>query len=287
MLTRSSTRILACMAITLPPVLAMRWSSLDPPCGIDSKVTVYKDNPRYGELVHTWGDVRGGWRGSVLANGKIFGIPTNATTILEIDPETRSVSTFGNVGGGGSDSDCAGHLNCGVDKWIEGVLVPSGKILGIPFAAESVLEIDPVARTATTWGVLSSSVKRKWLGGVLADNGMVYAIPYDSPTVLEIVRRARAHTYPCSHTKPTPCPPAPNPAPQNPETNAVTTFGNVGYDSCKWYGGVLAPNGRIYTIPYSAVFVMEIVRIPTLTQPSPPDSPRPNSNPSACPALDL
>ena len=63
-----------------------------------------------------------------------------------------------------------------------GVLAPNGKIYGIPYASTTVLEIDPVARTATTFG----SVTGYWQGGVLAPNGKIYGIPHNSTTVLEI-----------------------------------------------------------------------------------------------------
>ena len=126
-------------------------------------------------------------------------------------------------------------------------------------AAESVLEIDPLTHDVSTFGVISSSVKRKWVEGVLARNGKIYAIvrsmplehtptpaaaeptprmilgvplaqPYDAPTILEI----------------------------DPVTHSLETFGNVGREPCKWYGGVLAPNDKIYAIPYASQFVMEI-----------------------------
>ena len=151
--------------------------------------------------------------------------------MLEIDPVTRTVSTFGQLGSSVSDGQCAGSVHCGEEKWIGGVLIPnSGKIIGIPYAAETVLEIDPAARTTTTFGVVSSSVKRKWVDGVLGRNGLVYAIPYDADVVLEI----------------------------DPDTRALMLFGRVGADPCKWYGGVLGPNDKIYTIPYSSPYVLEI-----------------------------
>tara|TARA_B110001452_G_scaffold260718_1_gene258562 strand:+ start:2022 stop:3914 length:1893 start_codon:yes stop_codon:yes gene_type:complete len=205
--------------------------SLDPPCKADGQ---YVHSSTYGARVSTWGQVtRGGWRGAVLGpdGHTIYGIPTNATTVLEIDAVKRTISTFGDLGTALSSDACAGALHCGVDRWIGGVLAPStGKIIGIPYAAETVLEIDPATRTATTFGVLSSPVKRKWVEGVLGHNGNVYGIPYDADTVLEI----------------------------NPETHAVQTFGNVGSQPCKWYGGVLAPNKKIYTIPYASQVILQI-----------------------------
>jgi hypothetical protein len=144
--------------------------------------------------------------------------------------ETRTVSTFGHLGNGPTETQCSGSVHCGEEKWIGGVLTNTGKIIGIPYGAETVLEIDPAARTTTTFGIVSSTVKRKWVDGVLARNGLIYAIPYDADVILEI----------------------------DSETRALMLFGRVGGDPCKWYGGVLGPNDKIYTIPYSSPYVLEI-----------------------------
>jgi len=128
---------------------------------------LYRDIDTFGSL----GSDSGKWEGGVLApNGKIYGIPHNSTAVLEIDPASRTATTFGSL----SDSG----------KWIGGVLAPNGKIYGIPCNSTAVLEIDPASRTATTFGSLSGSYK--WIGGVLAPNGKIYGIPYYSTAVLEI-----------------------------------------------------------------------------------------------------
>jgi hypothetical protein len=111
------------------------------------------------------------WVGGVLApNGKIYGFPYNATTVLEIDPETQTAATFGSLSG--------------TNKWRSGVLAPNGKIYGVPFSSTTVLEIDPETQTAATFGSLPES--GKWIGGVLAPSGKIYGIPYDATTVLEL-----------------------------------------------------------------------------------------------------
>ena len=148
---------------------------------------------------------------------KVYGIPTNASSVLEIDPLQRKVTTFGQLGEPTTALECSGKLHCGVEKWIGGVLADNGHIIGIPYGAESVLDIDTATHTASTFGVLASGGPRKWIGGALGHNSMVYAIPFDAGDVLEI----------------------------NPYTKALTRFGNLGLQACKWYGGVRAPNGRI------------------------------------------
>ena len=113
------------------------------------------------------------WTGGVLApNGKIYGIPYNSTTVLEIDPVNKTTSEFGTHSGPAY-------------KWIGGVLAPNGKIYGIPYYGITILEIDPVNKTSTEFGSFPGSTY-KWSGGVLAPNGKIYGIPCNSTTVLEI-----------------------------------------------------------------------------------------------------
>ena len=71
-------------------------------------------------------------------------------------------------------------------KWYGGVLGPDGRIYGIPFASESVLIIDPVAKTAdiTTITGLPGGYSYKWRGGVLGPDGKIYGMPYHSESVL-------------------------------------------------------------------------------------------------------
>ena len=111
------------------------------------------------------------WSGGVLAaNGSIYGIPYNSTTVLKIDPTTDTSTTFGSLSG--------------TAKWETGVLAANGSIYGIPRDSTTVLKIDPTTDTATTFGSLSGT--SKWSGGVLAANGSIYGIPLNSTTVLKI-----------------------------------------------------------------------------------------------------
>jgi hypothetical protein len=210
------------------------------------------------ESILTFGSLSGSlkWSGGVLApNGKIYGIPFDATEVLEIDPIGLTTSTFGSLSGsskwGGGvlapngkiygipfeatqvleidpvnrTTSTFGSLGASLGKWFDGVLAPNGKIYGIPLAATQVLEIDPVGLTTSTFGTLGGG----WAGGVLAPNGKIYGIPYIATDILEI----------------------------DPVSLTTSTFGSLG-GSTKWVGGVLAPNGKIYGIPYDATQVLEI-----------------------------
>ena len=89
---------------------------------------------------------------------------------LFVLPNTRKTTLFGSLSGAG--------------KWFGGVLAPNGKIYGIPFDSDQILEIDPVTQTTVLFGSLSGT--SKWFGGVLAPNGKIYGIPYSSTSILEI-----------------------------------------------------------------------------------------------------
>ncbi|HMV45501.1 MAG TPA: putative Ig domain-containing protein [Leptospiraceae bacterium] len=215
------------------------------------------------ETVGVMGSNYGGvnkWYGAVLApNGKIYGIPRSATTILIIDPATDTTSTI-------PSPDLSG-----IQKWIGGVLAPNGKIYGIPNAGTSILVIDPNTNTATTFGSFIGG--GKWVGGVLAPNGKIYCIPADSTSVL-VIDPATDTTYTFGSLSGTVAKwyggvLAPNGKiygiPNNetsvlvidPNTDSISTFGSL-VGGNKWRGGVIAPNGKIYGIPANSATILEI-----------------------------
>ena len=70
-------------------------------------------------------------------------------------------------------------------KYSGGVLAPNGKIYCIPFLADTILVIDPIQSTTTTFAS-PLTTSNKWGGGVLAENGKIYGIPDNAESVLEI-----------------------------------------------------------------------------------------------------
>ena len=134
--------------------------------------------------------------------------PYDAPTILEIDPVTHTLETFGAVG----SEEC---------KWYGGVLAPNNKIYAIPYASQYVLEISPENRTASIFAQVGTGWG-KWSGGVLAGNGKIYGIPSSSTSILEIdVTSGTITAY----------------------GHGMMPGGGQLAD--KWNGGVLAPNGVI------------------------------------------
>jgi hypothetical protein len=164
--------------------------------------------------------------GGVLApNGKIYCLPYSGSKILELDPNTRTASTFGTVSG----------------SYKVSVLAPNGKIIGIPSNASTILELDPVAKTTTTFGTVSTGGSWRYLGGVLGANGKIYAIPGGASDILEIDPDARTVTSVGGSV-------VSEVVPQNDNSSSFY----------KWEGGVLAPNGQIYSAPLYAQSILEI-----------------------------
>ena len=124
-----------------------------------------------------------------------------------------------------------------------GVLAPSGKIYGISSATQNVGILDPVQKTfdTTSVSIVSGSTFNVFngvFGGVLAPNGKMYCIPSNMRAVCVI----------------------------DPDTNtydttlvSLTTGSTFSQPVRNWFGNVLAPNGKIYGIPWrgSSVAVLD------------------------------
>ena len=68
---------------------------------------------------------------SLAPDGKIYGIPRSATTVLIIDPQA-----------GTADASSLGGLPAGGNKWSGGLLGPNGLIYGVPGLQDPFLVID-------------------------------------------------------------------------------------------------------------------------------------------------
>jgi hypothetical protein len=152
-------------------------------------------------------------------DGNIYTFPGVGSTIYKLDVFNESISPIVDSG-----------VISNSDNYTSGCLSSNGKIYAVPAKAASVLKIDPVEKTATTFGSFSSSGEYKWQGAILAPNGKIYGTPYRSTAILEI----------------------------DTETDTVSTFGNV---TGGWVGGCLSSNGKIYCPPYSGEVTTSILKI--------------------------
>ncbi|MGL4999539.1 MAG: hypothetical protein ACRC5T_11270 [Cetobacterium sp.] len=194
-----------------------------------------------------------GYKGLVLApNGKIYGIPCNSTTALEVNIENGTVFTFG-------DSQ-------GAVKFDGGVLAPNGKIYGIPYILSSVLEIDPITKTLSFFPAETNEC----IGGVLAPNGKIYGIPHYYGYVLEINPFDKTSTKFNGISKmyggalgldgKIYCVPydATSVLIIDPTTKTTSSLGSFSSGGSKYRGAVTAPNGKIYGMGYFSGNFLEI-----------------------------
>lgn len=221
-------------------------------------------------------NINQGWWGGVLGpNGKIYTTPYMSNSTLILDPETETYTqqfintpvNSGFVGGVCTNgkiyylassavlvndifnnrfynidisygSNTSGYFGC--------CLGVNGKIYGIPGNANNVLVLNPNDESYyfLTSSDISAAIGSKWAGGVLAPNGIIYCMPSIETFFLMI------NTNNDTISKLT-----------NGPTLALTSgvsFGN------KYIGGALAPNGKIYAMPYSntgantGIYVLEI-----------------------------
>jgi hypothetical protein len=174
------------------------------------------------------------WLGGVLApNGKIYGVPYDATTILEFDPQNfnNSREITPNIG-----------ALTGSSKYVGGVLATNGKIYFAPYSEDRFLELDPEnPEDASKVGpVLNGSGCCQCHGTALAPNGKIYCVPEDNAYVLEF-------------------------NPEDPNSSRQITDIDFSSDS-SWEGLRLAPNGKLYAVPDDRSTILEIdARTDTVT----------------------
>ena len=111
-------------------------------------------------------------RGARGRDGSIYGVPSNANTVLRIQPATGKCDIIG--------GPWPGHW-----KWHGGVMGPDGNIYGIPCNAEQVLKIDTVTGECSLFGGPYPG-RLKWYGGLLGCDGCIYGIPNCAQHVLKI-----------------------------------------------------------------------------------------------------
>jgi hypothetical protein len=174
------------------------------------------------------------WIGGCLAtNGKIYGIPQNATDILVIDPETNIASTT--LVSGTTGSTLSGTL-----KWYGGALAPNGKIYAATRASTSVLVIDPFTNTFDTTSVsltTGSTFFGAYANAVLAQNGKIYCVPRGAEFICII-----------------------DPEKNTFDTTSITLSAGstLSGGSNKYGGGVLAMDGKIYGISRLASSILVV-----------------------------
>lgn len=97
-------------------------------------------------------------------NGKVYGIPSSATSIIEIDPETATYTLYGD-------------LPVTNNKYCKGFLGTNGNIYMLPRNASSILEFNPTTKVLTEYGDFGATVD-KFFTGTLGTDGRIHFIGY-------------------------------------------------------------------------------------------------------------
>jgi len=151
--------------------------------------------------------------------GACFALPSNASSVLRIDPATQEVTTIG----GPFSGDWL---------WHGGNLASDGNIYAIPCNAEQVLKINVRTSEVSMIGPKFPG-RQKWYGGILASNGCIYGIPQNSTGVLKI----DPSTGECS----------------------VLAEGTLTEGGWKWHGGTAGDDRHIiYGFPNNSDYVLKV-----------------------------
>eukprot|EP00038_Savillea_parva_P011835 m.200439 g.200439 ORF g.200439 m.200439 type:complete len:428 (+) comp21051_c0_seq1:132-1415(+) len=159
--------------------------------------------------------------GPAHPSGLCLCLPSNASTVLCIDPATQDVFTMGD-----------GHPAMKGDwLWHGGALGDDGCVYGVPCNAEQVLKINPRTREVTVIGPTFEG-RQKWYGGIKAASGAIYGIPHTARGVLKI----------------------------DPATGECSVIGDELVEGgWKWHGGTTNRDGTIiYGFPNHADSVLRI-----------------------------
>ena len=180
------------------------------------------------------------YAGGVLGlDGKIYCVPWSSDALLIIDTQMGTVSQI-----------LSPFIPQSVTgKWAGGALGPNGNICFTPYNYATILVITPsITPTITPINITQPLITSSWFGAVLGQNGKIYCIPAYESRILEI----DSSTFIFSLISVS-------------ALTGTTALVATNYD--KYRGGVLASNGKIYSVPYVATDIMILnTDLPTETK---------------------
>ena len=162
--------------------------------------------------------------------GLVFALPSNADTVLRIDPATQVVSELVEGSNGGGKGGAAAAVGSG------GAAVTAAATAAATAATAATAGVAGAAAAASA-GVEGAAGGLagdwKWHGGNLGCDGMIYGIPGNAASVIRV----------------------------DPRTSEVAMVGAKFEGRQKWYGGIVASSGSIYGIPQTATGVLKITPV--------------------------
>jgi hypothetical protein len=104
--------------------------------------------------------------------GVCLALPSNAASILKIDPETSNVYTFG-------EALLKGQIHLGWLYHGGNLAKQNGWVYAIPANATRVIKFHPVTDEVMFVGPDLGEMKQKWYGGIVGLDGCIYGIPHN------------------------------------------------------------------------------------------------------------
>lgn len=237
-------------SVPAAPTIELRNWNVDPYTTADTEnllAYVNSLNGSFSDTIELVGSLTGGnkYQGAILApNNYIYFIPNGATAPAKFDTVTNTITPLtGNWSATGPVQGPTGNIIVSYSgSYHRGVLHPNGYIYGTPYQANAILRINPSNDTFDFVGALPYRMRCN--GAVVAPNNKIYFIPEDSYT------DGSGLTYYWEY----------NPGATGiGVTGGLTSFGGTAAGGIGLFrGGVLAPNGYIYTIPRQAGYVSKI-----------------------------
>lgn len=160
--------------IYLAPLQSDSFLELDP---VNETSTTFSTGKGTGQL-YCQGALTG-------ADGKIYGVPYNGSTVLRLDPDTGTVDEPFTHGQGSA-------------AYIGGVAAPNGNIYFAPFDANDIFEIDPLAGTSST--ISDGVTDDDEFVGAVSDTANVYFVPNNATTVTVLPTNATGGTNANAYT---------------------------------------------------------------------------------------
>jgi streptogramin lyase len=163
--------------------------------------------------------------GCLGVDGKIYAIPFDSNYVLKIDPNKETISLESYI------PDFPGYSG---PSFSSSIALKDGRICGIPYYSDKVIFYDPQTQQYTE----SNQINGQWVGGSLAPNGKIYCPGIRTRRTLVI-----------------------DPVAGTASTSVFSPIGTADdplANPSNWAGGVLAPNGKIYGVPFGATNVLEI-----------------------------
>lgn len=195
--------------------------------------------------------------GALGLDERVYGVPFNHPRVLAVDTTYYMLEEYGDFteytdsASTQTSENETGAIVRGTELYRGCVAGKNGKLYGIPYSANHILEINPLeSNPSLKVSLIPETVSSvtgepntagKWYGGCMAQNGKIYTTPWNANYIMVIT--------PGEGTSPT--------------TWTTVSTGEGGAtlptSGSKWKDGALGSDGCIYCAPWNSTFILKII----------------------------